>query len=225
MPPLHQKYEPTNWSDVVGQRQAVATLLEIKRRDGLAGRAYWISGLSGTGKSTIAKLIAREVASEWFIEEIDACGWTPAAVQELERSMHVMAWGKGGKAYIVNEAHGIRRHTMRQLMVTLDRLPPSVCFVFTTTSSGEEIFLEDSDDASPLMSRCLRIPLKDSVVRAFARHVRKIAEKEGLGGAPAEAYADLIRHLRCNMRAALQYVEAGGMRRLRKNKAGIFLFD
>jgi DNA polymerase III gamma/tau subunit len=225
MAPLYQKYEPAEWGDVVGQDEAIATLMDIKRRDTLAGRAYWIAGLSGTGKSTIAKLIAKEVASEWFIEEIDACGWTPAAVQELERSMHVSAWGKGGKAYIVNEAHGIRRHTMRQLMVTLDRLPPTVAFIFTTTKSGEEIFLEDSDDASPLISRCMRITLRSDVERDFARHVRRIASKEKLGGAPAAAYSALIRHLRCNMRAALQFVESGGMKRLKKNRAGKFLFD
>ena len=225
MAPLYQKYEPKDWGDVVGQDEAIATLMEIKRRDSLAGRAYWIAGLSGTGKSTIAKLIAQEVASEWFIEEIDACGWTPAAVQELERSMHISAWGKGGKAYIVNEAHGIRRHTMRQLMVTLDRLPSTVAFIFTTTKSGEETFLDDSDDASPLLSRCLRITLRSNVERDFATHVRKIARKERLGGAPAPAYAALVRHLRCNMRAALQYIEGGGMRIAKKNSAGKFLFD
>jgi DNA polymerase III gamma/tau subunit len=223
MPSLHQKYEPRTWGEVIGQEDVINVLNELKERDGLAGRAYWLAG--GTGKSTIAKLIAQDVASEWFIEEIDACGWTPAAVQELERSMHVRAWGGSGKAYIVNEAHGIRRHTMRQLMVTLDRLPPCVAFIFTTTSSGEQVFLDDSDDASPLISRCLRLTLRSDLEREFAAHVRRIAETEGLNGAPASAYVALLRHLRCNMRAALQYVEAGGMRRVKKNAAGRFVFD
>jgi DNA polymerase III gamma/tau subunit len=225
MPPLHVKYEPKTWRDVVGQDEVIETLERLRDSGGLAGRAYWLAGPSGTGKSTIAKLIAKEVATEWFIEEIDACGWTPAAVQELERSMHLATWDGGGRAYIVNEAHGIRRHTMRQLMVTLDRLPPHVAFIFTTTNSGEEVFLEDSDDASPLISRCLRLTLRTNLERKFASHAQKIAALEDLDAAPLSAYVALLRHLRCNLRAALQYIEAGGMKRVKKSRAGSFLFD
>ena len=43
---------------------------------GLAGRAYWLSGQSGTGKATIARLIAAEVADPFFITELDAATLT-----------------------------------------------------------------------------------------------------------------------------------------------------
>ena len=70
---LHEQYRPQAWSEVVGQDKALAKIGRLRKR-GLAGRAYWISGQSGTGKTTIARLIASEVASEWCTEEVDEIG-------------------------------------------------------------------------------------------------------------------------------------------------------
>lgn len=58
MKPLYEAHRPQSWDEVVGQDKAVSKLLALKERVGLAGRAYWISGQSGTGKTTIARLIA-----------------------------------------------------------------------------------------------------------------------------------------------------------------------
>jgi DNA polymerase III gamma/tau subunit len=54
---LHEQYRPRDWSDVVGQDKAIAKIDALRNR-GLAGRAFWISGSSGTGKTTVARLIA-----------------------------------------------------------------------------------------------------------------------------------------------------------------------
>jgi DNA polymerase III gamma/tau subunit len=54
--PLTEKYRPQAWSDVVGQDKTVNRILALRER-GLAGRAFFISGQSGTGKTTIARLI------------------------------------------------------------------------------------------------------------------------------------------------------------------------
>src|SRR5262249_4680832 len=64
--PLTEQYRPKTWQDVVGQDKVVNRLLALRRR-GLAGRAYWLSGPSGTGKTTIARLIAAEVAEEFCV--------------------------------------------------------------------------------------------------------------------------------------------------------------
>ena len=56
---LCDQYRPQTWSDVVGQDKAIAKIDALRKR-GLGGRAYWISGQSGTGKSSIGRLIQVE---------------------------------------------------------------------------------------------------------------------------------------------------------------------
>ena len=99
---LADKYRPNRWSDVVGQDKIVARLRALAARGGLAGRAYWLSGQSGTGKTTIARLIAAEVADEFFVTELDAGALTVADLRDLEREMAAYGWGeKNGRAYLV----------------------------------------------------------------------------------------------------------------------------
>ena len=64
---LHEQYRPQTWDDVVGQDKVLAKIGRLRKR-GLAGRAYWISGQSGTGKTTIGRLISAEVADEFCTE-------------------------------------------------------------------------------------------------------------------------------------------------------------
>ncbi len=65
---LSEQYRPQTWSDVVGQDKAIARIAALRRR-GLAGRAFWITGQSGTGKTTIARLIAGEISDPSCIIE------------------------------------------------------------------------------------------------------------------------------------------------------------
>src|SRR5260370_11280910 len=106
--PLTEQYRPQMWADVVGQDKVVQRVQALAKR-GLTGRAYWLSGQSGTGKTTIARLIAAEVADEFCIQEVDAAGLTVNQLKDLEREMQGAGWGKGGRAYLVNEAHALRR--------------------------------------------------------------------------------------------------------------------
>jgi hypothetical protein len=76
--------------------------------------------------------------------------------------------------------------------------------------SKETLF--DKEDASPLMSRCLRLDLaRRDLAKPFAERCRQIAQAEGLDGLPIERYVKLLQQCRNNCRPALQAVEAGEM--------------
>ena len=106
---LAEKYRPSQWSDVAAQEKTVNAIQSRIKRGCLAGEAYWISGQSGTGKTTIAKLIAQEVADDFNTEELDAATLTVTDLVGIERDMQSFGLGvKNGRAYLVNEAHGLR---------------------------------------------------------------------------------------------------------------------
>lgn len=91
MTTLYEQYRPQTWADVLGQDKVISKIDRLRAR-GLAGRAYWLSGQSGTGKTTIARLIAAEVAEDFNVEEVDATDLSAARVRELERAS-LAVWG------------------------------------------------------------------------------------------------------------------------------------
>jgi DNA polymerase III gamma/tau subunit len=213
MPGLADKHRPTTWDAVVGQDKCVARLRALMARGGLAGRAYFLTGQSGTGKTTIARLIAAEAADPFLIEEVDAAALTVSDLQRLEGEMALCGWGeKSGRAYLINEAHALRKPVIRQLLVLLERIPAHVVIAFSTTCEGQEALFEDYDDASPLLSRCLRLDLaRRDLSRPFAERAKQIAEAEGINGFPIERYVKLAQLNRNNLRAMLASIDAGDL--------------
>lgn len=209
---LYEKYRPHCLDEVLGQDKAVKKIRLLLQR-GWGGRAWWLCGASGTGKTTLARIIADHGADDFYVTEYDSAdALTVAAIDAMETDMRYLAPGKGGRAYIINEAHGLRKQIIRRLLGLLERLPSHVCVVFTTTKTGESSLFDDQIDAHPLLSRCAKIELTNQgLAKVFAEHCRRVATIEGLNGRPIEQYVRLAQACKNNCRQMLMAIECGDM--------------
>jgi replication-associated recombination protein RarA len=213
MPSLADKHRPTRLEDLAGQNAAVAQVRAVLAR-GWGGRAWWLTGPSGAGKTTLARIVASIGADDLGTEEIDAQTLTPAKLRTIEEECRYRMLGtKPGRAYLVNEAHGLRKDTIRQLLVALERLPDYVIWVFTTTKSGQASLFEcdDAGDAAPLLSRCIEVGLTADT-RAFAERAKTVAMAEGMDGLPLSVYESAVGASGANLRRVLQRIESGAFK-------------
>jgi DNA polymerase-3 subunit gamma/tau len=212
METLFEKYRPSNFDEVLGQDKAVKRAKILLSRS-WGGRAWWISGASGTGKTTIARIIAAQGADDLYVQEYDSADQLSALlIDRIEHDMHYFAPGKGGRAYIINEAHGLRKAVIRRLLGILERIPNHVCIIFTTTKQGESKLFDDQIDANPLLSRCAKIELTNQgLATVFAEHCRQIAAKENLNGKSLQSYVRLAQNCKNNCRQMLMTIESGEM--------------
>lgn len=212
---LADKYRPKDWQEVIGQPKAVAMLKRFEARGDLAGRAYFISGKSGTGKTTLARIIASKIADSWNVEEMDAADLTAERIRQLQSEQSLLGMGaKTGRAFIVNEVHGLRAEQVRRLLTLLEpgEIPAHVVWIFTTTVQGQAKLFEGIDDSGPLLSRCTVIELAQRDLQsAFAQRALEIARAEGLDGRPLKDYERLAKDCNSNFRAMLQAIDAGEM--------------
>ena len=86
---LIEQYRPTSWGDVVGQDKALRQIDVWRKRGSLLGRKLWLSGKSGTGKTTIARLIAAEFADPMCVSEFNAKDMTTTAIVEAFRALEI----------------------------------------------------------------------------------------------------------------------------------------
>lgn len=209
---LFERYAPETWDDLIGHPQVKRAVAAMKKSGGLGGRVFYVSGPSGVGKSSIARLIAREVADEWNIQFIDAGPLTTTRVLNIEESLATYGIGeKNGRAVIVNEVHALRADALRQMLTCFEdgRVKNHCCWILTTTSAGQQMLL-DGIDADPLLSRCVCWKLEAfRYINEFAKRAQEIAEAEGLGGAEFSEYVALAKRVKCNFRALLSAIEAG----------------
>jgi DNA polymerase-3 subunit gamma/tau len=209
---LYEKYRPKVFGDVLGQSKVVKQI-ESVLKNGWGSQVFWLAGASGIGKTTLGKIVARLGADDFFINEYDSAdALNMQAVDDIERAMHLYGGGKGGRVFLINEAHGLRKQIIRRLLGLLERIPKHVIWIFTTTKIGQAGLFEEQIDAEPLLSRCVYIELTNQgLANIFAERAKQIAESENLNGKPLNAYINLAKSCHNNFRDILQAVESGIM--------------
>src|SRR3972149_10710220 len=209
---LYERIRPTKLDEIVAQDRAVKAIRQVLTK-GWGGRAFWISGASGTGKTTLARIITREGADVFFVNEYDSADAIGIEeMDDIDRAMHLYGGlgGKKGRAFIINEAHGLRRPVIRLMLGLLARIPNHVVFVFTTTQAGQKGLFDAQIDAAPLLSRCTYIQLENTEIQraAFAEYCKMVAFCESLDGKPLAEYQNLADRCENNMRAMLSAIES-----------------
>lgn len=213
MKPLYERARPATWADVVGQDKALKTIDRLRSNGGLGGRVLYVTGSSGTGKTTIARLIAQELADPYAIVEIDASDLGMDRVREFERFCQCRPIGRGWHVFIVNESHRLTSAVVSRLLSTFEagHVQATSTWIFTTTTAGASLF-DENFDSGPFGSRCLQIGLSQrGLAEPFAARAREIAQAAGLDGQPIERYVRLAKDCRNNLRDMLSRIEAGAM--------------
>lgn len=210
MKPLHERQRPREFDDVIGQDRAIE---RIRTVGDPGGQTFWISGSSGTGKTTLARIIAAQVADSFYTVEYDSADqFKQAELDSMTEFMELYSLGLGGRAWIINEAHGLRSPIVRQLLGVIERLPEHVCLIFTTTRDGQAKLFDDEIDAGPLLSRCIKVPLTNQgLAKAMAPKLRAGAEAVGLNGKAEAEYVKLMQRCHNNVREAWSEIQSGAM--------------
>ena len=189
----------------------------MQEREGLRGRVFWMVGSSGSGKTSAARIIAKEIADPWAVQEFDAQELTMDAVREFERMCSSKPIGqKGCHVFICNEAHRLSDRVVSRLQTCLEMetVQRNSTWCFTTTLEGRSLFADSKFDACPFLSRATLLEFEsrgEELVLDYACHVRKIAQAEGCDGKPIGRYIELIKACKLNLRQALMAVESGAM--------------
>jgi DNA polymerase III subunit gamma/tau len=180
---LYRKYRPQNFTEVLGQEHIVS-VLKSAIEQGHISHAYIFSGSRGTGKTSVARILAHEIgikASD--IYEIDAASNTGVDnIRELNESVNTLPFESKYKIYILDEAHMLSKGAWNALLKTLEEPPAHVIFVLATT--------EFAKIPETVVSRCQTFSFKKPSQKVLKDLITVIAKKEGFTLEPASA--DLI---------------------------------
>lgn len=183
---LYRKYRPTDFREVIGQDHIVS-VLENSIKLGKIVHAYLFCGSRGTGKTSVARIFAREIGtSPADLYEMDAASNRGIDdIRELREGVQTVPFESKYKVYIIDEVHMLTKEAFNALLKTLEEPPKHVVFILATTELDK---LPET-----IVSRCQTFTFKkphQAVLREFAA---SIAKKEGFTLEPAAA--DLVAML------------------------------
>lgn len=182
-----RKWRPLDFSSVVGQSHITQTLSNAIK-SGRIHHAYLFTGPRGVGKTTTARIYARELikygigensdkqnidANSLEIIEID--GASNNSVEDVrllrENSKYPPSLGKY-KIYIIDEVHMLSTAAFNALLKTLEEPPPHLIFMFATTEAHKL--------PATIISRCQRFDFRRMSIKDISSQLKFIAEKENI---------------------------------------------
>jgi DNA polymerase-3 subunit gamma/tau len=168
---LYRTYRPETFSDVRGQEHIVSVLAgAIKKKQ--IPHALLFCGSRGTGKTTLARIFAREIGvSPVDLYEIDAASNRGIDdVRALREAVHTVPYESERKVYIIDEVHMLTKEAFNALLKTLEEPPPHVVFILATT---EEDKLLDT-----IRSRCQVFNFRAPSRAILTETITAVAKKE-----------------------------------------------
>ena len=223
---LARKYRPRRFADVAVQSHVASTLRNAIGSDRVA-QAYLFCGPRGTGKTTLARVLAMALNCENRSADFEPCGacepctriWgghTSMDVVEIDaasnrgvddardlrsRAAYAPSGEKNYKVYIIDEAHMLTREAWNTLLKVLEEPPPRVVFVFATTEPQKI-----AQQAAPVLSRVQRFDLKRIGPADVRARLTTVLNAEGIS-AEADALGMLARAADGSMRDALSLTD------------------
>ena len=191
---LYRRHRPQSFDEVVGQEHVVRTLRNAVEGDRVH-HAYLFVGSRGTGKTSLAKILARSLncvngptatpcgecepcraiaaGSSLDVIEMDAASNRSVDdVRDLrERVGYAPAEGRW-KVYILDEAHMLTKEAWNAFLKTLEEPPPNTVFVLATT--------EPQKVMATIVDRCQRFDFQRPSLEQIAEVVRRVASAEGI---------------------------------------------
>jgi DNA polymerase III subunit gamma/tau len=219
-PSLYRRHRPRTFADVVGQEHVVRTLRNAVEQ-GKVHHAYLFVGSRGTGKTSMAKMLAACLncvhgptiepcgqcescvsianATSLDVIEMDAASNNSVDdIRELRESVQFAPVSGRSKVYILDEAHMLSSQAWNAFLKTLEEPPPNTIFVLATTEAQKVL--------PTVVDRCHRFDFARPTVDQIATVVTRVATAEAIDIAP-DAVALLARHATGSFRDALGTLE------------------
>ncbi|MBP5656338.1 DNA polymerase III subunit gamma/tau, partial [Candidatus Saccharibacteria bacterium] len=178
MKALYRRYRPKTLSEVVGQKQ-ITSVLEKSIQNGKISHAYLFIGPRGTGKTSVARILAHQINDFKYeleddyldIIEIDAASNTGVDNIRDLREKAIIAPTKGKyKVYIIDEVHMLSKSAFNALLKTLEEPPEHVVFIMATTDAYKV--------PVTITSRSQTFTFKLADPSTMFDHLKKITKKE-----------------------------------------------
>jgi len=181
---LTRAYRPFTFDDIVSQEHVSSTLRNAIAANRLS-HAYMFCGPRGVGKTTMARVLAREInqidqsvdgealTQTLNIVEIDAASHNKVDdIHQLRESVRIPPQNGRYKVFIIDEVHMLSKAAFNALLKTLEEPPPHAIFIFATTEPHKVL--------PTILSRVQRFDFRRISVEEIVGHLREIAEKESV---------------------------------------------